>query len=465
MAQVTLQEVTQRVRDLFNKGSLALERGNLDYAIDLLYQCVVAEPRFLNARKYLWAASVQRYRQAKGIVSKLTTKLRHLPHRVRAVGFLKGGKYREALDLLETLLTETPLDKHLILLFAKAADGLGWHDVSVQALEIGRDHHAQDTALLRLLGGQYLKAGKIKEGREIFERLHALNPRDPETIRDLKNATALETMHKDGWAEAAEKGTYRDVIKSVDEAVLLEREAKAKKADKDLDALIEETLKRLEQEPENINLYRALSRYYADKKMFNEALGVLEKAQEMSPGDPELDNAWSAMRVRKYNQTITDLRAAGCEDDATREEQERDQFIFDDLQERVTRYPNDLSLRYEWGVKLLENDYLDDAIQEFQKAQRSPKHRSRALYYLAICFRRKQLYDLAAEQLALAQSEIAGMDEMKKDILYELGEVLELMGQPEKAAEYYKQIYQTDIGYRDIRQKIERVYQKGSGNR
>ncbi|MDI6775561.1 MAG: tetratricopeptide repeat protein [Verrucomicrobiota bacterium] len=460
MAEVTLQEIPQRGRDLFNKGSLAFERGNLDYAIDLLCNCVIAEPRFLHGRKYLRAASIQRFKQKSGFLARLSSQARNLPGIARVMSMRKAGKHQEALALLEKMLTEAPLDTRLATLFAGAADALGMHEVAVQTLEIARDHHPDDQEILKLLGQQHLKAGQIKQGREIFEKLNALNPRDPDSIKALKDADALESLHKDGWAAAAEKGTYRDVIKSAEEAVLLERQAKAKKADTDLDALIEDTLKKLEQEPENINLCRALSRHYAEKKMFNEALGILEKAQELSPGDPELDNAWSAMRARKFDREIADLKAESRADEAAAKEQERDQFLFDDLQERVVRYPNDLSLRYDWGVKLFENDYVDEAIQEFQRAQRSPKHRSSSLYYLALCFKHKQQFDLAVEQLTLAQSEIAGMDDMKKDILYELGAVLDLVGRPEKAAEYYKQIYQVDIGYKDISRKIEKAYKK-----
>ena len=44
MAELTLEEAPQKLKDLFNKGFGALERGNLDYAIDLLFSCVQEEP-------------------------------------------------------------------------------------------------------------------------------------------------------------------------------------------------------------------------------------------------------------------------------------------------------------------------------------------------------------------------------------------------------------------------------------
>jgi fibrillarin-like rRNA methylase len=67
---------------------------------------------------------------------------------------------------------------------------------------------------------------------------------------------------------------------------------------------------------------------------------------------------------------------------------------------------------------------------------------------------------MALQQLETAVSELFSMDENKKNILYELGSIAELMDDKEKAAEYYKQIYAVDIGYKDIADKIESLYKK-----
>jgi hypothetical protein len=52
------------------------------------------------------------------------------------------------------------------------------------------------------------------------------------------------------------------------------------------------------------------------------------------------------------------------------------------------------------------------------------------------------------------------MDDTKKSILYELGEVADAMGAHEEAIGYYKSIYAVDIGYRDVAEHIEKGYKK-----
>ena len=92
--------------------------------------------------------------------------------------------------------------------------------------------------------------------------------------------------------------------------------------------------------------------------------------------------------------------------------------------------------------------------------QQNPQRRIRSLYYIARCFKQKQQYDIAAEQMEKAAAELQVLDDTKKDILYELGTLYEAMGKPDRAAVLYKEIYSVDIGYRDVAAKIETSYHK-----
>ena len=50
------------------------------------------------------------------------------------------------------------------------------------------------------------------------------------------------------------------------------------------------------------------------------------------------------------------------------------------------------------------------------------------------------------------------MDEEKKELLYQLGLVLDLMGKKDDAVEQYKLIYEVDIGYKDVAAKVDAYY-------
>jgi hypothetical protein len=66
--------------------------------------------------------------------------------------------------------------------------------------------------------------------------------------------------------------------------------------------------------------------------------------------------------------------------------------------------------------------------------------------------------DLAARKLQEALKEKPVFDDEKKDLLYVLGTVFEKMAKREEAIEQFKQIYEVDIGYRDVAAKVDAYY-------
>jgi tetratricopeptide (TPR) repeat protein len=321
------------------------------------------------------------------------------------------------------------------------------------------DHYPEDPGIISQLGHCYQLLGQTKKALECFEKLCELKPKDPVAAKALKDATALDSMQKDGWSKTAEEGgTFRDVLKDTEEATVLEQESKAVKSEKDVDSLIQDNLSKIEAEPENVNYYRALARLYSQKKMFDEASATLSKALEYHPGDPEVESAISGIRAQQLESEIQELEKSGDSEALEQKRLEKEQFVFDDLQARVERYPNDLRLRYELGVMLFNNDYLSEAVEQFQLAQKNPQHRAKSLYYLGLCFKAKGQNDLAIEQLEAAAGELTRMDETKKDILYAIGETYEAMDNADKARDCYKQIYQVDIRFKDVAAKVEQGY-------
>jgi tetratricopeptide (TPR) repeat protein len=78
--------------------------------------------------------------------------------------------------------------------------------------------------------------------------------------------------------------------------------------------------------------------------------------------------------------------------------------------------------------------------------------------YLAQCFAKRKMFDLAARTLQSAIKEKLVFDDEKKDLIYNLGCVFEAMGKKEEAVEQFKQIYETDISYKDVAAKVDAFY-------
>jgi tetratricopeptide (TPR) repeat protein len=78
--------------------------------------------------------------------------------------------------------------------------------------------------------------------------------------------------------------------------------------------------------------------------------------------------------------------------------------------------------------------------------------------FLAQCYAKRKMFDLAARTLQNAIKEKTIFDDEKKELVYNLGCVLESMGKKEEAIEQLKLIYEMDIGYKDVAAKVDAFY-------
>ena len=124
----------------------------------------------------------------------------------------------------------------------------------------------------------------------------------------------------------------------------------------------------------------------------------------------------------------------------------------------VARHPVDLDGRYRLAQLLFESGATEEAIAEYQQTQKNPKLRVSSLLGMARCFRTRGLVDLAVAQLGTAKIELSGMDDLKKEIIYELGCCYESIEKSEEAIAEFKEIYTEDIGFRDVAKKINKHY-------
>src|SRR5262249_3026687 len=136
-------------------------------------------------------------------------------------------------------------------------------------------------------------------------------------------------------------------------------------------------------------------------------------------------------------------------------------FQLEECKQRSDRYPTDLQIRFELGQLYFDSGKITEAIQEFQKAQNNPHRKLQAMTYLAKCFEKRGMNDLAVRRLQEALKEKLTFDEEKKDLIYTLGSVLDKMGKKEEAIEQFKTIYEIDSGYRDVAKKVEDYYAGG----
>ena len=451
-------DLAQKAQNFTNRGRQALEAGKYELAVDMLMEAVSAAPDVLETRKLLRAAQIAHFR--KDGKAGFGAKLGYMMARQKIMGLVKKGQGVEAMDEAEKLLCQNPLDPDNIEAAVKAAEAAGKADHAAISIEAAYECSNKDPALLERVATYYTMAKRWEKARDAYRKLSEMKPGDQRVMQLLKNAEAQATMNS-GWTETAgKKGGFVSLIANKDQAAKLDAANKAVVGGEDAEILIREKLQQIEAEPKNMNARRALARLYIQCKRFYEAIDVLQQAIEASGTmDPELDRMLSQTKVQYYDQQIEALKTEGREEEAVNLEGEKNQFVFDDLAARVERYPNDLHLRFELGKLYFTYGYYDDALTHLQLAQKSPKDRLWALYYLAMCFLSQGQSDMGIMQLETARDAIPTMDDLKKNVVYQLGLCAEAAGDLAKAYQYYKDVHSADVGFEDLSERMLAVSQ------
>jgi tetratricopeptide (TPR) repeat protein len=461
MAEKNIAEVPREVRALYDRGFQAYQRQNFDYAISILNQVLVREPGLFECRQTLRAAQFKKHGTRTSFFRRMLGGASSSPMLAKAQMSLRKAPL-EALQTVEQILNADPNNSGAHKMLAEAALAAEFPQTACLSLEILLKNSPNDFELRMLYAQALAGAGQQNKAESIYTELMQAYPHKPEIAQALKNISARHTLDTGGYEALADgTGSYRDILKDKQEAISLEQEKREVKTEDVVQRLIHEYEARLTQEGRNIKLLRSLAELYGQKKDFARALKYCARIKALEGGDePTLERTVADLTVRKFEHALEQLDPQ-APDYAQRRAQiqaERDLFEIDECKSRSERYPTDLQIRYDLGELYFKAGKISEAIQEFQKAQANPNRRVQSLGYLGQCFARRGMNDMAARTLQNAIKEKQGFDDEKKELIYQLGCVLETMGKRAEAIEQLKVIYEVDIGYKDVAAKVDAFY-------
>lgn len=461
MPEKTLAEIPRDVRELFQKGVTAVQRQNLDYAITFFQEVVKREPACLEGRQALRAAQIKKVGGSTGFFKKMLGGASASPLMAKAQ-MAKGRNPLEAMQIAEQILESDPNNSIGHKILAESALAADLPKTACFAYEILLKASPGDYNLSMAYGEALAAAKQIAKAEQVYQELQSAHPTKAEISMALKDLAAKRTLDEGGYeALSSGTGSYRDILKNKDEAVRLEQENRVVRNEDDSTRLIRQYEARLATEPRNLKLLRNIADIHAQQKNFDKALETYERIRNSEGGaDPSLEKVISDVTLKRFDHLMSQLDAS----DPTQTEQleqlrrERAAFQIEDTRKRAERYPTDLLIKFELGILYLQAGKISEAIQEFQKAQSNPSKRLSSMMYLAQCFSARNMNDLAARKLQEALKEKPGFDDEKKEMIYQLGCVLEKMNKKEEAIEQFKQIYEIDIGYKDVAAKVDAYY-------
>lgn len=458
MAVKTEKDLSESLSPLWLKSLAAIELGNFGYAISLLRAILKQEPEFLAGRQLLRRAEITKNKTQKRAAFLVPASTIWI---MKAQRELKRDPKR-TVEMIEEILEHEPFNRQANLLLKEAALGGGWPEIAVLALQTLLEENSRDCAILHELGRLYHDLGQSDNEADVYNRITEIDPNDAEAVRLGKDASASALMQSGGWTHASRvslKGECTEIPDQQHRHLLL--------AEESLDRQINEILARHQSDPRNVDFAMKLGALYTLKGDLENAIAWYEYGAELTNfKDKSLAEKISELIRKRLDKEIVEhedfLATHGPEDPFVAEKsemllrakKERVELLLKDARRRFELNPADHELLLELGKNLFHAGQYREALPELQQARQYPDTRLKAISLLGRCYRELGMFDLAAQQLEEAVLEVHPMDPMRKELLYNLGLVYELLGEADKSIVIMKEVYDLEMGYRDVATRI-----------
>jgi tetratricopeptide (TPR) repeat protein len=312
---------------------------------------------------------------------------------------------------------------------------------------------------LKVAGRLHYELRQIPEAIDCLERAHVIDKHDPEVERLRKNLAAEGTLASTSYETAT---SSRDVIKDKDAMQRLDAEQRlhgAPAGASDLDALREQ----FQANPKSVDMRRRMVKAFSAAGRHDDAIAALDEALAVHTHDEALQEARAELVLAVNEAALRLAKTGGDAELLGRLRTERTTLEIEEYGRRVRLHPGDARARVRLARAYYRANETDHAIEHFQAAVADPRFKLDSQQGLGACFVRKGLYPLAARQFEAALQAAGGVaGEKGKEICYHLGLVAERMNDRSGAMTRFLAVYEVDINYRDVANKIEALRPEGS---
>jgi len=444
------------VSKYIERAEQEVKRRNYDHAMTLYGEILQIDPDCGEARSGIRMAAFKKHE--KRYPSAVERGVLNLPVNLMLVFAGMFKSHNGVVNLCESALRRDPKNPRLNHKLGHALLAMGHVNSAEAAFRVVTEFDVRDIDSLKILGRLYADKKEIEKAIECYEKALKINPRDQEAGKMRKNLAAEGAIQRGGYETATHA---RDLAKSERQLKDAETRRKIVRTSEEISDAIDEAHAAVEDAPDDVKQLLHLGKLQMQKRDFDDAVDTLLRASKLSEDDVEILDLLGDARIRRFETRIQATEAEaqageeGADDRLRRLKGELLDLRLEEGRRRVAAHPTDMGLRFRLGSSLLAAGELDEAIEQFQHAVKDPKHNIAALHLLGRAFADKGILDLAMKQLSEASGKIGGMTDQRKEILYELAQVQERGENTADAVATYKEIYEADISYRDVGQRIQ----------
>lgn len=189
--------LSKEVTQYYNKGLLAFEKKNYDYAIELFAEALKHKKDFADARHYLRLSEQRNFKANPPTLSTiLFSKIKNIPFILQAVILDLQNKGNQAIDAYEKILRTEPSNLYILTRLAQHLLKEQDNASALKAFEEIRLIAPTNLTALKNLGQLYSQTENYVQARECYVGILKIVPHDAEAEKGIKNLDALGAIRE-----------------------------------------------------------------------------------------------------------------------------------------------------------------------------------------------------------------------------------------------------------------------------
>ncbi len=462
--------IRKRLQRCFERGQelAKQEKADHDYAHTMFSECVLNDPSNL---EYVEA-----------MLENLQRKYKNNKRGARIKGFGGRGPLKKAISsedwdevfrLGMDLLKTNPWDVVTLRGLANACKANHYNEVELRYLKNALDVNPKDLEVNKHCGESLARMGQFDQAIACWHRIEELDKGNAEAKKKISELTLAKTMGVPPGTDSSESASAAR-LQSTSSAAATSPSPKEQSTSNGADAAsaakaeevsIPELEKAIQQDAADLESYVRLAELYTDDHRFREAIQTLKRGQDAAGGrnlriQQLLEDA--QVRMIRAQVSIAEKRAAteGTEEAADlvrrfRAELNRQELMV--FNARCERFPDDLALRYELGIRLKREGNYREAIKCFESVRADAERRTASTLEMGECFQHLKQYGNAMKCYQSAASAAPPESDLGKLTLYRAGVLAAALKNVESAEKHLSKLVQVDPHFRDAATRLDKL--------
>jgi len=466
---VVSSAVRQRLQAVFEHSQRSAEKGDYDYAHDMLTQCLTDDPVNLIYLQHFLGNLAQKYGNNKK--GARFASLKSKSARMTLNKATSKGQWREAFAAACEALKPNPWETSTLLDVADAYKQIGSDECQLFVLRWALDANPKEITVNQQAAETLARLGQFDQAISCWRRVEQAKPGDEQASKAISQLSVEKTIHQGGYnQDSLQSGGEPNPLQTAARQHVAqgrgESTTNASAASKSDGSHEIALLAAIESGPAEIRSYLELADLFTAQNRLREASEILSRALAASGGgDLAVRERLEDAHVRHaQSQVVVARRRAEAEkteeavDLARRMAAQANQAELEVYAARSARNPGNTLLQYELGLRYKRAGKFREAIQAFQAARDDVRNKAMVQIHLGESFQHIRQFTLALSSYEAAVEAADNMQlEAKKLAYYRAGVLAAEMNDRDRAEKHLTRLAAIDFGYRDVADRLDKL--------